>query len=284
MLSTNRKVPVVEGEGLLNDTDGGSLASRKALEDGGVRLTHWQRLRKDSEYARRCAQFMVRGGNTESIDEKLARRIMGDDFFGSNAWADLHQVALSGRQMRTIGKFPWSEEILDSECLLNPGKAVSQTHFAFLGIPTFSGKPLTIAEWQAIHPADGQPRFYRYSPDCWHEKESFALSPTLGLQWYLGLKEAVPNSASKRWENMLPMLPPEYEVASPIAEVTKVLLYHKRNGVYLNQNVYAACDTLVSVGLRVLVGLCRGDAVGVGGWNGNPYDSVGLSAFRKSGI
>ena len=281
-MGTNSTNPEFPEGGLWTTGFGAVGATLAALEKQGATLDDLKRIRSNDAIAHRVV--MASRGIAESIDEKLARRIMGDDFFGSSAWADLHGVTLSGRQMKTVSKFPWSEETLDSECPFYKGKSVSQTHFTFLGLPSFSGKPLTIAEWQSIHPSDSQPRFYRYSPNCWFEKENFAISSTLELRWYLALKEAVPNSASKRWENMLSLLPPEYEPASPVAEVTKVLLYRKKNGVYLNQNIYAACDDLDSDGRRVIVGLCLDDTVNVNDWRGDPLGDVGLSASRKSGV
>jgi len=282
------RTPVVEGEGLLNDTGGGWLASFKALEDHGARLPHWRRLRKDAGYARKVAQVMIRGGIAETIDERLARRIMGENFFGSASWAELYGVTFSTRQLKAIGRFPWSEEVLDSACPFNPGKAIRETHFVFLGLDRYNGPiaeahgPLTITAWQKIHPAESQPRFYSYVPNCWYPNEQFA-AVTLDPCWYLGLKEIVPRSSTTSWTDMQGMIPEVYEVPSPIVEVTKSLLYHKRIGDYLNRNHYGATSALDSGGGRVVVGCCHGGAVGVDGWGGSAFGGVGLSLVRKSG-
>jgi hypothetical protein len=140
---------------------------------------------------------------------------------------------------------------------------------------------LTIAELQRVYPEDGQPRLWLYSP---YANENFVLSQTCEPRWYFGLIEAVPDSVSKRWENMLPMLPSEYEVPTPIVEATKDLLYYKKHGAYPNRNVYAACDVLDSNGSRVVVGHCSGGKVFVSYWNGDPYSTVALSAFLKSSM
>jgi hypothetical protein len=282
MGSTNSPEDMKKG-GLWTDSFGRVGATLSAMEKAGWTSDDLTRLRRSSVAAHKA--LLAARGVVEPISERLARRIMGDNFFGSIAWADSYRTTLSGRQQKKIANFPWSEEVLDSECPLNPGKTVSQTHFAFLGMSSLlGGEQLTIARWQVIHPADSQPRFYSYPSDTWFANEDFILSSTCDLRWYLALKEIVPNSTSKRWENMLGMLPSEYETASSIAETTKVLLYRRKNNVYLNRNVYAACDTLVSVGHRVVVGFCLDHAVSVSSWNGNPSSGVGLSAFRKLGL
>jgi len=297
MSDTHRGPSIGFGQMAIDERERGLVALEEAIRQrGGDPLKFMRRLPADSSFTRGLARHIVRGGS-EWPEEGLARRIMGSNFWGRDEWAGL-EVTLSGRQAKTIGRFPWSEEILDSECPWHPGKAVSQTHFGFLGVKVVGKTPLTIVRWQELCPADGQPKFCSYPPDCWFARETFAAAVSLELQWYLALKDVVPGSTSKAWETiskawetMLGLLPPEYEAPTPVVEVTKDLLYHKRTGDYLNPNIYAVTGALVSRGVPVLVGYFARYGLRVDSWYGHPgghpghpRSASGLAALRKSGM
>ena len=171
----------------------------------------------------------------ESPDERLFRRIMGNSYFGREEWGDIYGVSLTAQQSRKIAKLSWSEELLDSECLAAPGKSVAEACFAFLGMDKLCGQPLTIMQWQQIHPEGGQPRFYNYGSDCWYPNEQFVAIP-LELKWYLALKEIVQGSANTSWNDMQPMVYDGYRMPSPIEETTKDFLYYQKFEVYPNIN------------------------------------------------
>ncbi|MEK7142842.1 MAG: hypothetical protein AAB785_01400 [Patescibacteria group bacterium] len=270
--------------------DSGIRKFEKALEKAGRDPADVIELLDTNEgYCRRLAEFAARGAISMPASYKLARRIMGRNLFGLEEWTSFYWISFTQRELSNAVKFPWSEEILDSECPFNPGKAVSETHFAFLGINRYNGPvteahgPLTTMAWQKIQPAGSQPRFYAYGANCWYPNEQFAAVP-LELRWHLALTEIVPRSHSTSWVDMQGMIIPEaYEVPSLIIEVTKVLLYYKMNDVYLNRNYYGATD-MVSDGRRVMVGRCIGEGVSVNNWRGVANDDVGLSLLRKSGV
>jgi len=69
--------------GLWNVTFGEIGATLKALQDHGVKREHLARLRADSDYAKRVAEFMLRGGLDGSVYQRHARAIMGKNFFGA---------------------------------------------------------------------------------------------------------------------------------------------------------------------------------------------------------
>jgi hypothetical protein len=243
------------------------------------------RMRKSKESALSRKMLGLARGGYESLDERFARRIMGENIFGRDEWSDAstYGVSFTSKRSRIAAKFPWSEALLDSECPFHTGKAVSETHFAFLGIHEFNGQPndargpLTIARWQAIHPeSSGSPRLWVYSPN-----EEFATVTTCESRWYLALKEIAPGSVSTSWDNMQGMIPEEYRSPSPVEEATKDLLVYRKLGIYPNRDWYAATDTLYSYGGRVMVGCCIDGAVDVGGWDGRADDVVGLGLVRK---
>lgn len=258
-------------------------ATLSALEKHGVTPDHLARLRGEDTYAKRVAEFMLRGGLEGSVHQKLARAIMGKNFFGIEDWSALYGVNFSQKQLRAIAEFPWGEDILSSPCPFHKGKTIRETHVAFLGLDRYMGKPLTIMKWQEIHPGSGQPRFYSYPQDCWYKDEKFANNPTCGFRWYLMPLLIVPDSESKTYQDQVAMLPTEYEAPFAIEEVSKDLLYHRKHGTFLNSNRYGRCQDVASSGYRVSVGDFDSDGLSVDDWagDGRSDDVVGVAASRK---
>jgi hypothetical protein len=156
--------------------------------------------------------------------------------------------------------------------------------FIFYGRFYFHGRGLKLdIELQRLNPQATEPRFYSYAPDAWYAKEKFATKTKLGLRWYLLLKDIVPGSENKTFEEQQAMLPKEYEVPSAVAETAKDLLIYKKTGKYVNPNRYARTSDLDSDGVRVYVGYCDAKGVNVNNnWDDNRNDNVGVGACRKS--
>ena len=256
-------------------------ATLKSLQDNGVTLDHMARLRSDPAYAKRIAEFMLRGGIDGSVHYKLARALMGQNFFGVEEYATVYGVNFSKKQLREVSEFPWGEDVINGPCPFNKGKTVRETHFAFLGIDKLNGSPLTIMKFQELHPASGQPKFYNYAPSSWYHQQAFATDKTMKLRWYLLLKDIVPNSTSTSWDDQKAMLPTEYEVPTAVEETAKDLYTQRKTGTYPNLRVYTKVDDTSSVGVRVGVGCCYGGGVHVGRWGDSDVDSFVLGASRK---
>jgi hypothetical protein len=255
-------------------------ASLEVLGFHRVTSQHLARLRSDKDYAKRVAEFMLRGGIDGSVHHKLARATMGQNFFGVEEWATLYGANFSKKQLREVNKFPWGEDILNSPCPFNKGKAIRETHFAFLGLEKLNTDPLTILKFQELHPASGQPRFASYVPDSWYSQQAFA-AKTAKLRWYLLLASIVPNSTNTAWSDQLAMLTADYEVPTAIEEVSKDILAYRKTGVYLNPSVYARVNDSTLVGCRVYVGFFDGGRLSIDGWGDRGCYDIGVSASRK---
>ncbi len=268
-------------------------ATLKALQDNGVTVEHLARLRAEPDYTKRVAEFILQGGLVGSVHQKLARSILGKNFFGVEEWSSLYGVNFSSKQLREVAEFPWSEDVLNAPCPFHKGKSVKETHFAFLGLANIRGKALTILKWQELHPDSGQPKFYSYAPDNWYAKEKFGNEPTCGFRWYLMPLEILPDSADKTYQEQVAMfdriyqeqvamLPADYEVPHAIEEVTKVILYYRKNGICLNSTRYGRCQDVTSGGGRVLVGYFDSVGLGVGRWSDDGRGArIGVAASRK---
>ena len=235
----------------------------------------------DPDWRKRLVRFWLSRGLEGSVHQKLARAVLGKNFFGVEEWASLYNARFSQKQLREVAEFPWNEDILNAPCKFVKGKAVKDTHFAFLGMERFNGQPLAIMKLQELHPANGQPRFYSYAPDAWYSKEKFATSITMKLRWYLLLKDIVPGSENMTFDEQKAMLPEEYEVPSAVAEIAKDLLVFKKTGIYANPSRYARTEDVSSDGRRVYAGICV--AYGVRVNDGDDYcsDFIGVGASRK---
>jgi hypothetical protein len=198
------------------------------------------------------------------------------DYFGIADWRTLHRVVVTGKQTVAIGEFPWSEAVLNAPCPFHPGKMIRETHFAFVGLDH-----VTIAELQKLYPQSGQPRFYSYE-DSWYAKQKFATKTTLALRWYLLLKDIVPGSENKTFDEQQAMLPKEYEVPSAVAEIAKDLFVFQKTGKHVNPNRYARTADFDSDGNRVGAGLCDASGVVVSDdWDARRGGGLGVGASRK---
>jgi hypothetical protein len=197
--------------------------------------------------------------------------------FGIADWQNLYGITLTPKQIASVANFPWSDAVLNAPCPFNPSKMVRETHFAFVGLDTVS-----IMELQKLNPKATEPRFASYVPDSWYSKQDFATIVKLKFRWYLLLKEIVPGSENKTFEDQEKMLPKEYEVPTAVEETAKDILIFKKTGVYVNSKRYARTSTLDSDRGRVYVGHCDAGGVRIVYWSDDSRnDYIGVSASRK---
>ena len=131
--------------------------------------------------------------------------------------------------------FPWDTAQLEAPCPIYPGYQVAETHFAFLGVSAFNGKPLTIQHWREI----AGDRFYvgdefycRHNGDrAWYEAQAFANRPTCTARWYLLpiLSHALP-FPSRATDSSLISLPKKYVSVSTVEMATALLLFQEKQG------------------------------------------------------
>jgi hypothetical protein len=204
------------------------------------------------------------------------------DCFGIGDWRTIHHVAVSGEE--TIGEFPWSSAMLDSPCPFHAGKMIRETHFALVGLDH-----VTIIELQKLYPRSGKPRFEWYE-NAWYSNETFATKETLQCRWYLLLRDIVPGSEGKEYDEQVAMLPKEYEVPSAVAETAKDLFVFQKTGKHANPYRFARTADLDSDRDQVCVGCCAvlgypagSTEVAIGHYETKLRpDLVGIGASRKS--
>jgi hypothetical protein len=262
---------------------------RAIAAQGGNPRNLFDLFRTNDEYTLYIAQAMMKKGRISSIDSRLARTVLGLNFWSETDWMSHYGAKFTKKQIREAQKFPWSKEILNSPCPFNEGQLVQETHFAFLGIANLNGQPLTVAEWLELHPATGQPKFY-YNCGLWHVGQPHTDEETMELRWYLMLRDIVPGSTGKTPEEQVAMLPEGYKVPSTIMEVTKDILVFQKTSKRPNELHWAACTERtmktdkVPAGDVSCVGSFGKHGLNVNYWSGLRDSEVGLGASRKLGF
>lgn len=141
-----------------------------------------------------------------------------------------------GIEIQRAPDFPWSLDQLMAPCPIYPGHRVAETHFAFLGVSSFNGRPLTIQRWREI----AGDQFYigdefscRWNGGrAWYEEQAFANKPVCTARWYL--VPILPHLLlfpSRAVDNSLIRLPKKYASASTIEMVTTLLLFQQKLGI-----------------------------------------------------
>ncbi|TAN57399.1 hypothetical protein EPN15_04375 [Patescibacteria group bacterium] len=283
--STNRK------NGLWTASFGEIGATLKALQDYGVTLEHLARLRAEPEYAKRVAEYILRGGVEYSEHHKLARALMNQNFFGIEDWTRFYKVSFSWEQLRQTPEFPWNKDILLSTCPLCC-KIVKDCHFAFLGLDRINGDPLTFKKLQELHPATGHPKFASYYSkyDPHYSGKKFITETTMDFRWYLLHTDIVPGSENKTLEEQKAMLPAEYEIPSIVAETAKDLFVCRKTGTYAISAWFKRCaDIRRSDGYDSHVSVrCYSKTEGLDFNNTftdiNVHNKLCIAASRKPGV
>lgn len=275
-MSTNQRQ-----DGLWTVRFGELGATLKAFQDNGVTKKELARLRAEPNYAKRVAEFMLQDG-VVNLHHKSVRAIMSKNFFGVDEWLFFYGVNFSKKQLREVAKFPWSEDILNAPCPFHKGKSIKETHFAFLGLDTFKGKPLNILKWQELHPATSWPKFDSYASESWYNKEKFSNESICSFRWYLMPLEIPPDFTDKTYQEQVAMLPVNYEVPSVVEEVTKIILYYRKNNVCLSPTRSSRCRDTASDGSRIYVNCFASVALSIYSCLDNlPRWDIGIAASRK---
>lgn len=206
-------------------------ATLEALDRLGIKREQLSRLRSDSNYAKRVAAFILSGGISGSVHQKIAQQIMGNNFWGVEEWSSIYGVNFNQKHLRRIAEFPWSEEILNGPCPFWTHRRIRDTHFAFLGLDAVNDKFLTVERWREILDYKKEhPKFFydlnELENPFFEEKRS-----RCNFRWYLMLKEPKPKMRFDDYDEIIN--DKCYNVPNIAEAVTFFILYsHKHNGAY----------------------------------------------------
>ena len=222
------------------------------------------RINSDPAFVANIARLMVNGGYEPSMSQKLAREIMGKNFFGIEEAIKHFGVNATKQQLAALAEVPFSEEVL---------KSCKDTHVL---VAVF---PLSILDIRGItRKLENQTLFYKQD---WYDKQAFAKDKG-EVGWQLFRKEPIANSTSKTWNDQQALLSKDEETPTARIVVYTMVGHFLATGERLFEKIYVRCIDLVSVGDRVNVGYFASVGLLVGRyWDDNRDDGVGLSAARK---
>lgn len=217
----------------------------------------------DTKARDRLVTYWSAGCYEPTTDQRLAREIMGSNFFGVEEAVRHFGLKPKKAQLTTLGKIRFSETIL-REC--------QNTH---LLVATF---PLSILE---IRTKVDRGLFVSHE-GAWYNGEPFA-KLRCPVAWHLLRKTPVPNSTSKTWDEQQALLVENEETPQANVMVYATIGHCLATGERLFPNLYVRCSDMDSRGLRGLLGYFGQDGLDViHYWDDRRYVDIGLASARKS--
>ena len=145
--------------------------------------------------------------------EQIPRLSLPNRFFGVQEWASHFPKALEGIPLEAIYSFPWGPGALRRPCPFMPGKTVADTHVAFLGMPFWQMKPLTVREWKWMRPT-------RFSRRVAFRGFDGVYQSTCALRWYLVPPLSTLPTTKGTYSGKAAEVPDGYEILSSVEIVT----------------------------------------------------------------
>ena len=222
------------------------------------------RINTDPAFVANIARLMVNGGYEPSTSQKLAREIMGRNFFGIEEAIKHFGVNATKQQLAYLAEVPFSEEVL---------KSCKDTHIL---VALF---PLSILDIRGIAKKQSDRTLF-YSQD-WYDRQAFAKDKG-EVGWHLVRKEPIANSTLKTWNDQQALLSKDEETPTARIVVYTMVGHFLVTEERLFEKVYVRCVDLDSDGDRVNVGGFGSKGLNVYIWyDDGRDDSVGLSGARK---
>ena len=222
------------------------------------------RINTDPAFVANIARLMVNGGYEPSTSVKLAREIMGKNFFGIEEAIKHFGVNATKQQLAALAEVPFSEEQLSS---------CKDTHVL---VAVF---PLSILDIRGIAKKQSDRTLF-YSQD-WYDKQAFAKDKG-EVGWQLVRKEPIANSTSKTWNDQQALLSKDEETPTARIVVYTMVGHFLATGERLFEKIYVRCVDLDSDGSHVRVGYFDVTGLNVHNcWDDHRRDGLGLSAARK---
>jgi hypothetical protein len=201
-------------------------------------------------------------GFEATVSQKLAREIMGNNFFGIEEVIKHFGVNPTKEQIDSLAEIPFSEKTLE-EC--------KETHIL---VAVF---PLSII---TIRAKVERKLFYNHG-DAWYNEQAFAKNEGK-ICWQLIRKTPVPNSISKTWTDQQALLVENEETPTAQVMVYAIIGHFIVTGERLFENVYVRCSCVDSHGTRVFVGIFGSEGLSViNRWDDSYFATLGLSSVRK---
>ena len=216
----------------------------------------------DPDMRKRLVRFWLSGGYEPTTMQKLAREIMGKNYFGIEETVQHFGVKPTRAQLSALAEIPLTEAEL-REC--------KDTHVL---VAVF---PLSVLD----NRGKVERSLFCSHEDAWYNKQAFAKDKG-EAHWQLVRKTPVENSTSKTWQDQQALLAKNEETPTAQIMAYTIIGHFLVTGERLFENVYVRCSDVGSGGGRVVVGGFGSGGLRVGGGSGGGCSAhLGLSSARK---
>jgi len=188
---------------------------------------------RDNKLATRVVRFIQSGGFKPTTSQKLARDIMGKNFFGVEEAFKYFKVSLTKTQLIAFSKVPFSKEIL-SRC--------KDTHIlvaTLLSILNIRNKV--------------ERKLFFCHRDAWYNNQSFVKTPG-SIEWKLVRKNPVEKSFSKTWKEQNTLLNENEEIPTAQVMVYTIIGHYLASGERLFEDIYIRTSDTGLDNKHVIVG------------------------------
>ena len=192
---------------------------------------------------------------------------MGINFFGIEEDIQYLGIKPTKAQLAAFAEIPFSEAVLQ-EC--------KDTHILIAVFP-IEVFPVLIMD---IRKRVGR-KFFNSHEDVWYNTEFSAKKRIIKSKWYLILKEPVPSSTGKTWNEQQELLGDNEEIPEVRIMIYTIIGHYLATGKWLFESIYVRCADFVSDDSHVFVGrfLQGGRDIGYY-WNSRRSDDLGLASSR----
>ena len=122
--------------------------------------------------------------------------------------------------------------------------------------------------------------YHLVKPPLWFKDDEFANQKTCELRWYLLPIVQPLRGEGLNYPDQKSLIPAEYEVASAIEEITKIILMKKKFGAFQRpENLHRTNDT-IQCGQRIAVGGINLFEI-TGFWDSDEKEKLGVALSRK---
>ncbi len=216
----------------------------------------------DPDMRERLVRFWLSGGYEPTTMQKLAREIMGKNYFGIEEAVKHFGVKPTRAQLSALVEIPFTEAEL-REC--------KDTHVL---VAVF---PLSVLD----NRGRVERSLFSSHEDAWYNKQAFARDKS-EVHWQLVRKTPVENSTNKMWQDQQALLAKNEETPTAQVMTYTIIGHYLATGERLFENAYVRCSDMDSGGVRVSVGLFDSGGLFVHNRSDDSfYGLLGLSSARK---
>jgi hypothetical protein len=232
----------------------------RVLREAGLPEEVLQTPIDDPNMRKRLVRFWLSGGCEHTTSQKVARQIMGRNFF--NFFGVEEAVTHFGVKPSTYQTVPFTQATLE-QC--------KETHVL---VAVF---PLSIVE---ICAKVSQHRLF--SNLKWYGQHAFA-NEKGEIEWKLIRKKAIERSINKTWPEQQALLAGNEETPTARVMVYTIIGHFLATGKRLFEKTSVRCSDVDSNSGHIGVGCFDSDGLELGDlWDNDRLDLVGLSSARKS--